>query len=102
MTTLYVTVFEGGAGSTAHGAPLQEFAVDIDAASTESAAITGAAGTHRTVRLYPDANCSVIWGASPQTAVADGTAGRAMGADNPEYFQMDAGEVIAVITRAGP
>jgi hypothetical protein len=100
MTTLYVTVFEGGAGSTVHGSPLQEFPIDIDATSTEGTAITGSNRVHRTVRLYPDADCSVIWGASPQTAVADGTAGRAMGADNPEYFQMEGGQVIAVITRA--
>lgn len=98
MATLYITVWDS-AGSTALGDPLQEMAVTIGVASADSAAVTGVSKARKTVRLYADADCSVTWGAAP-TAIADGTSGRAIGADNPEYFNIESGHIIAVITRA--
>ena len=96
MPTLFITVFRS-AGSTAHNNPSQEEVVTIGGGSLQSNAITGARGL-RTVRLYPDTDCFVTWGASP-TAVGDGSEGRAMGADNPEYFSIPVGDIIAVIER---
>jgi len=101
MTKLFVTVFEG-ANATALGDPIQEEVVVIGAGSLKSAVITaaGASATNvrRVVRLYAIADCFVTWGADP-TAVVDGTDGRAIGADNPEYFDIQAGHFVAVITR---
>ena len=96
MATLFITVFRS-AGSTAHNNPSQEEVVDIGVASAQSNAITGARG-RRTVRLYPDADCFVTWGPNP-TALIDGTEGRAMGQDNPEYFNISVGDIIATIQR---
>jgi len=96
MATLFITVFRS-AGSTAHNNPSQEEVVAIGAGSLQSGVITGARG-RRTVRLYPDVDCFVTWGANP-TALIDGTEGRAMGADNPEYFNISVGDRIATIQR---
>ena len=101
MTILFITVFEG-ANATALGDPIQEEKVAIGAGSLKSAVITatGASATNvrRVVRLYAIADCFVTWGADP-TAVTDGTDGRAIGADSPEYFDIQAGHFVAVITR---
>ncbi len=50
------------------------------------------------MRLVADAECWVHWG-NDVTALNDGTAGRMFGADNPEYFSIEAGQVVAVIER---
>ncbi len=100
MASLFITVFEV-AGATALGDPIQEEKVAIGAGSLTSTAITGLVATavkRRTVRLYADVDCFVTWGAAP-TATTDGTSGRALGADNPEYFHINAGDLIAVIQR---
>lgn len=96
MATLFVTVWEH-AGEVALGDPLQEFQVDIGGASTESAdPIVGEGRKKRRIRLFADADCFVTWGETP---VAVSTASRPMGAENPEYFEIEAGHKIAVITR---
>jgi len=100
MATLFITVWDS-AKEVALGAPLQEEVVAIGAGSLQSNVITTQSDgrvTHRRVRLYADADCFVTWGSDP-TALNDGSAGRAMGADNPEYFEITAGEKIAVIER---
>ena len=96
MADLFISVYRV-AGSTAFGSPQQEEKVAIGAGSLTSSAITGARG-RRIVRLYADADCFVTWGSSP-TALTDGTEGRPMGADNPEYWNMPVGTIIAVINR---
>ena len=96
MATLFITAFRQ-AGSTALGDPTQEEIVSIGAGSLQSNAIAGTRA-RRTVRLYADADAFVTWGANP-TALTDGTAGRAIGADNPEYFSIAVGDIIAVINR---
>ena len=95
MATLFIAVFET-AGSTAIGPPIQEEVVAVGAGSLQSNVIV--AGRDRIVRLFTDTDCFVTWGANP-TALIDGTEGRPLGLDNPEYFQIPAGDKIAVITR---
>ncbi len=97
MATLQITVFEV-AGSTALGDPLQEEIVAVGASSLTTAVIVGSGKKRRTVRLYTDTNCFVTWGATP-TAKTDGTEGRMLGADNPEYVNIQAGHKVAVIER---
>lgn len=97
MTTLFITAYEA-AEQTALGNPIQEITVAIGGTSAQSAAITGSGRKKRTVRLFADTNCFVTWGYDP-TALADGTGGRPLGAENPEYVSIEAGHKIAVIQR---
>lgn len=97
MATLYITVWEDAA-EVALGQPTQEMVVSIGATSTQSAVITGTSNRHRRMRLMADADCFVTWGEDP-TALADGTGGRPMGAENPEYFAINVGQKVAVIQR---
>ena len=95
MATLFCTVFRQS-GSTAIGAPTFLAGVTIDSTSRQTTAIAGTRG-HRTVRIYPDADCFVTWGSNP--TVTGATDAFPMGADNPEYFLVPIGEKIAVLTR---
>ena len=97
MATLFITVFSV-AGSTALGDPIQEEAVTIGAGSLKSNVITGTGRKRRTVRLFADADCFVTWDSDP-TVLADGSNGRPMGSENPEYWDIEAGHEIAVIER---
>lgn len=97
MATLFYCVFDG-ASQVANADPLQEGTVNIAATSTQSAAINGTNKLRRVVRLFSDADCFVTWGENP-TALNDGTAGRPLGAENPEYFNIEAEHLIAVIER---
>ena len=97
MPTLFFSVFEG-AGEVAHGDPIQEDIVAIGGTSLQSATINGSGRKRRRVRILCDTNAYVIWGENP-TAIADGSAGRPMGAENPEYFDIESGHRIAVIER---
>lgn len=97
MTTLYGCVFEA-AGEVAFGDPIQEFAVTISGTSTQSPAIIGSGRKRRRIRLYPDGDCFVTWAEDP-VALNDGTSGRPMGAEQREYFDIEAGHKIAVIER---
>ena len=96
MATLFVTVWET-AEAVALGDPLQEFQVNIGATSTPSTEIIpGPIRKKRRIRLFADADCFVTWAESP---VAVSSASRPMGAENPEYFEIQAGQKIAVIER---
>lgn len=96
MANLQYTAFPD-AGVVALGDPAAEAVVAIGAGSLQSAALPGSRISYR-VRVYPEADCYVTWGANP-TAKADGTDGRMMGANNPEYFAIEGGHKIAVIQR---
>ncbi len=96
MATLQISVWDD-AVEVVLGPVIQEEIVTITGTSAQSNVIVGTAQTRR-VRLYSDADCFVTWGANP-TALADGTAGRMMGANNPEYFELNAGVKVAVIER---
>ncbi len=96
MATLFVTVWET-AESVALGDILQEFQINIGATSTPSAAaIVGTPRRKRRIRLFADADCFVTWAETP---VAVSSASRPMGEENPEYFEIEAGQKIAVIER---
>ena len=96
MATLFVAVWET-AVEVAMGDPLQEFQVNIAGTSTASSeTVIGGDNKRRRIRLFADADCFVTW---EETPVAVSTASRPMGAENPEYFDIQAGYKIAVITR---
>jgi len=97
MATMQFTVWVD-AKEVALGEVAQEDTVAIGATSAQSAAITGSNKAHRRVRVICDMNAWVNWGSNP-TAAVDGENGRMMGAENPEYFGMVAGDIIAVIAR---
>ena len=97
MATMQFTVWISAA-EVAIGAVLQEGAVTISGTAAPSAVITGEGRVKRRVRVMCDAKAWVHWGAGV-TALDDGTAGRMMGAENPEYFDMEAGHIISVIER---
>lgn len=95
MATLSLHVWSD-AKEVALGEVLQSMTVNIGGASAQSAAVTGTARRHRRVRFFADADCYVTWGDNP---TADST-GLPLGAENPEYFDIEAGQKIAVIERA--
>ena len=97
MATLFFTVWRT-AEEVALGDPLQESTIDIAATTTQGVVITGDNRQRNRVRVMADANCFVTWGEDP-TATDDGLSGRPMGSENPEYFDIEAGHKIAVITR---
>ncbi len=97
MATLFIAVFDA-ANEVLFGEPIQEITVSKGGASVQSAAIDGDNNIMRRVRLYSDTDCFVHWGTSP-TALNDGTAGRPLGADNPEVFGIVSGQLIATIER---
>src|SRR3990170_158819 len=94
---LFITVWEDAA-EVALGAPTQEMQVAIGAGSVQSAVITGTKNRHVRMRLMADADCFVTWGDDP-VATTDGTSGRPMAAENPEYFDINVGQKVAVIQR---
>lgn len=105
MANLYVTVY-AGAAEVASGRPSQQFVgILIGATSTPSTeTITLPAGNIRRsyrIRVLAESNCFVTWGPAEDSPVAknDGTDGRAVGAENPEYFEAFQGDKIAVIER---
>lgn len=97
MATLQITVFEE-AKEVAFGLPQQEIVVTVGVASAQSATIVGSGRKVKRCRLVSDTDCWVTWGENP-TALNDGTDGRMMGANNPEYFAIEAGWKVAVIER---
>ncbi len=97
---LQISVFEN-AEEVLFGEPIQEEVVAIGAGSLTSNPISGSTTAPvpvRRVRFVADADCFVHWGDNP-TALTDGSAGRMLGAENPEVFGIPAGKVIAVINR---
>ena len=97
MPTLFYAAFHS-ATQTAEGTPLLEGKIAIGAGSLQSAAMPGASRVSRRVRIFCDSKAYVTWGTNP-TAVNDGSDGRPMGSENPEYFDLEAGWKIAVIER---
>jgi len=95
MATLWMTVF-GGVSQTAMGDVIQKDSATIGVTSVQLAAITGDGRRLRTVRVFADAKCYVKWGADPTADSTDVP----VGSENPEYFSVEAGQRIAVITRA--
>jgi len=100
MATMQYTVWTAAA-EVAVGPVLQEGAVAISDTAAPSEAIIGQPNGERVkrrVRIMCDAKAWVTWGAGV-TALNDGTEGRMMGAEIPEYFDIEAGHTISVIER---
>ena len=91
---VYMTVWES-ASEVALGDPIQFTSAAIGGAN--SAPISGSGRKRRRVRLYSDAACWVKYGESP-TATGS-TDSMALGADNPEYVDMEAAHVLTAIAR---
>jgi len=98
MATLQISVWDD-AGEVALGPVLQEQVVTISGTSAASTSAIPGNNQTRRVRLYADTDCYVTWGADP-TALSDGSDGRMIGANNPEYFSINSGHKVAVIERA--
>ncbi len=100
MATLQYTVW-GAAREVGLGPILNENVVTIGGSSTPSGVVDSSATGNsltRRVRIMCDVDAWVTWGLDP-TALPDGTSGRMMGSENPEYFDMSATFKIAVIER---
>ena len=98
MADIQFTVW-ASAGEVAQGPVLNEGVVTIGAGSLQSGAMDPTAGNRgRRVRLMSDADCWVTWGVNP-TALDTGLGGRRLGSENPEYFDIPADQLIAVIER---
>ena len=91
---VYMTVWES-ASEVALGDPLQFTSAVIGGAN--SSAISGTGRKRRRVRLYSDAACWVKYGLDPTATGA--TDSMALGADNPEYVDMEAGHSLTAIAR---
>lgn len=97
MPSLQITVWESAA-EVATGELLFEEVVTISGTSNPSATTVPGTRKNRRVRLFADTDCFVTWGVTP-VAKIDGTDGRMMAAESPEYFSIAAGEKVAVIAR---
>jgi len=95
MASLWGQVFDN-ASQTAAGDVLQDLLVTVDGTARETAAITGDKKRRRVVRIFTDTDCHVRWGASGTDA---DTNDMPLGAENPEYIGVFAGDVIGVIQR---
>jgi hypothetical protein len=98
MSSLFIAAFKD-AKEVALGLPALEEVVSYTTSSVQSSVlpVQNPGITYR-VRIFSDADCFVTWGDDP-TALVDGTAGRPIGANNPEYFAIDNGQRLAVINR---
>ena len=94
MAKVYITVWDN-AFTVALGDPLQHDKATIG--GTNSAAITGSNRLRRRCRLFAEAACWVKWGAAPTATGEDDAI--PLGANNPEYFDIEAGYVVTAITR---
>lgn len=98
MSTLQYTVWDS-ASAVANGPVVNEQAISFTTPSAAGGLIDANGGNKpRYVRVCSNADCWVTWGESP-VAKTDGTDGRILGAENPEYFYILANEKIAVIER---
>ena len=91
---VYMTVWES-ASEVALGDPIQFTSAIIGGAN--SSPISGSGRKRRRVRLYADAACWVKYGENPTATGA--TDAMALGADNPEYVDIEAGHVLTAIAR---
>lgn len=97
MATLYVTEFAtmpvigGVAVQIAPRPALATQTIAISGASTQSSAF---GATTRYIRIHTDAICSTAVGSNPTAT----TSGERLAADNTEYFAVQPGDKIAVIS----
>lgn len=100
MSTLYITEFTNMAGigsrfvNVAPLPPVAEQTVTISGSSTQSNAFNAAT---QMIRLVTDATCSISVGANPTAAT---TNARISANVEPEYFAVQPGQKLAVITNS--
>lgn len=99
MASIQYTVWTTAA-EVANGPVVNEDSVTIGGTSTQSPTVMDPNGGNvsRRVRLFADTACFVTWGENP-TATGDFEGGRALGSENPEYWEIRADYLIAVIER---
>ena len=85
----------GAAAEVALGDVLKEEKSTVSGTSAQTSAVDGT-DELRIVRVMCDTGSYVHWATSP-TALVDGSAGRLIGANNPEYFSIKAGLKLAAI-----
>lgn len=95
MATLYVNVWEH-AGEVALGDTIQNTTVTYTTPAVQSAIIVGSGKKRKRVRLFSDGDCYVKFGEDPTATTTDSIP---MGAENPEYFDVESGHKISVIQR---
>ena len=95
MTTLSLTVYDSAA-EVALGDSLETLTVSIGATSAQSSAITTTGMPRKRVRLFAQSDCYVAFGSNPTAS----TSTVPLGAENPEFFDVKAGDKVAVIERA--
>lgn len=99
MATLYVAEFSAMAthklshALIAQQPPVTEQTVSIGMSSTQSSAFNSAT---RMIRVHTDAICSILVGADPTATSSK----MRMAANQTEYFGVQAGDKIAVITNS--
>ena len=94
MASVFITAWDS-ADKVAKGAPTDFIVATLGGGA--SAALAGSGRKRKVVRLYADANCFVQWAKVP--SATDGTDSVPLGANNPEYFDIEVGFAIDAITR---
>ena len=97
MPSLQITVYEDAA-EVALGDPILEEVVTVTGTSALSSVIP-AGRTMRRMRLLADVDVFVTWGEGTPEAKIDGSSGRMLAAESPEYFAIEPGHFVAVIAR---
>jgi hypothetical protein len=95
MADVFIVVWDS-AGEVALGDPVQYTSATIGGANSDK--IVGSGRKRKRVRIFADAACWVKWGANPTATGA--TDSMAVGPDNPEYLDVEAGHVITAIVRS--
>jgi hypothetical protein len=90
-TSIYATGNSGGVLEVAEEPSLQQAPVDFSGGAASSQPF---GANTKFVRIICDAQCSVKFGASPQTAT---NANTPLGIMMPEYFGVTLGQIISVI-----
>ena len=98
MPTLQVTIWSAAAEVALGVIELEEI-ITISGTSAVNATPCPGFRKIKRMRLYSDTDCWVHWGSGTPVAKADGTQGRMLSADSPEYFSIRSGEKVAVIER---
>ena len=94
MANLYISVYDGAA-STPIGDPEQYLTAVIGGANSDT--VLGSNRKRWTARFYAESDCWMKRGENPTATGASDS--EPIGADNPEYFTVEAGHVITAITR---
>ena len=96
MASIQYTVFPDS-GNVAMGVIVSEEVVTVSGTHALSTVLP-ASQTRYSVRVFSDVDCFLTWGVTP-VALADGSEGRMIGANNPEYFGVEPGQRFSVIER---